>query len=89
MDGEQYYRENYPNYQRQNPAYKIDFYMGLLNRWMPTGGRLFELGVGLGLFMERASKKYTCFGADINNYAILVAPLRPRTSRPRTGSCRF
>jgi len=44
--------------------------MDLLERWVEKGERIFELGVGLGMFLERANAKFRCQGCDINRYAI-------------------
>jgi SAM-dependent methyltransferase len=74
--GEAYYRENYPDYERQNPPRKLDFYMRLVRRWAPRGGRLHELGVGLGAFIARASLEYRCSGTDINPYGLQEAARR-------------
>jgi len=65
-----YYSDNYVDYAKQNPPHKIRFYMDLVERWVEKGERIFELGVGLGVFLERANEKFTCQGCDINRYAI-------------------
>ena len=52
---EAYYRDNYQDYERQASPAKLDFYMQLLSRWVPAGARVFELGVGQGNFLARAS----------------------------------
>lgn len=68
--GRSYYTNNYVDYQKQNPPHKIGFYVDLLERWVGKGQPIFELGVGLGLFLERVSEKFDCQGCDINRYAI-------------------
>ena len=65
-----YYTDNYINYEKQNPPHKIKFYMDLVGHWVGKDERIFELGVGLGMFLERAIEKYDCQGCDINRYAI-------------------
>ncbi len=65
-----YYSDNYIDYAEQNPPHKIRFYMDLVERWVEKGERIFELGVGLGVFLESANEKFTCQGCDINRYAI-------------------
>ncbi|MEE8238982.1 MAG: class I SAM-dependent methyltransferase [Nitrososphaerales archaeon] len=65
-----YYTDNYSDYEKQNPAHKIQFYMDLVERWVGKGERIFELGVGLGVFLERATEKFDCQGCDINHYGI-------------------
>jgi len=67
-----YYTNNYIDYTKQNPPHKIRFYMDLVERWVENGERIFELGVGLGIFLEKATEKFTCQGCDINRYAIDV-----------------
>ena len=67
-----YYADNYIDYAKQNPPHKIRFYTDLVERWVEKGERIFELGVGLGVFLERAAEKFTCEGCDINRYAIDV-----------------
>lgn len=68
--GKAYYDVHYQDYWRQNSPAKIEFYMRLLSKWVPFGKRLFELGVGLGAFLERAAHDYDCMGCDINDYAV-------------------
>jgi len=65
-----YYTDNYIDYEKQNPPHKIRFYMELVERWVRKGELIFELGVGLGVFLERASEKFACQGCDINRYGI-------------------
>jgi len=69
---ESYYSDNYVDYAKQNPPPKIRFYLDLVERWVEKGQRIFELGVGLGLFLERATERFACQGCDINSYAIGV-----------------
>ncbi|MGZ3689638.1 MAG: class I SAM-dependent methyltransferase [Bdellovibrionota bacterium] len=70
--GRDYYDTNYPNYQRQNPAHKLNFLLGLVKKSVPEGSLIFELGVGLGAFLERASQTYRCEGSDINAYGLSI-----------------
>ncbi len=65
-----YYADHYTDYEKQNPPYKIRFYMDLVTRWIANGEPIFELGVGLGAFLERASEKFDCQGCDTNRYGI-------------------
>ena len=67
---ESYYADNYVDYTKQNPSHKIRFYMDLVERWVEKGERIFELGVGLGVFLEWATEKFACQGCDVNRYAI-------------------
>jgi len=66
--GAAYYAENYRNYERQNSDQKLRFYMSLLDRWLPAGGRIFELGSGLGLFLQKAATRYDCSACELNPY---------------------
>ncbi|HEY3568846.1 MAG TPA: class I SAM-dependent methyltransferase [Thermoanaerobaculia bacterium] len=75
--GEAYYAGCYPDYAAQNPPHKLAFYRRLLGRYLPSGARLFELGVGLGLFLETVREEYECAGCDINDFGI--AQTRRRT----------
>ena len=79
-NGEEYYRDNYGDYDRQNSARKLDFYMSLVRVSVPKGARLHELGVGLGNFLARASAEYDCSGTDVNPYGLAEARRRaPKT----------
>ena len=72
-----YYTDNYIDYEKQNPSHKIQFYMDLVERWVVKGERIFELGVGLGVFLERATEKFDCQGCDINHYGIETTHTSP------------
>jgi len=65
-----YYADNYIDYAKQNPPHKIRFYTDLVERWVEKGERIFELGVGLGIFLERATEIFDCRGCDINRYGV-------------------
>ena len=64
--GAAYYADNYRDYQRQNSNRKLRFYMGLLERRLEPGSRIFELGSGLGLFLEQAAARYECVACEPN-----------------------
>ena len=66
--GADYYAENYRDYERQNSDQKLEFYMKLLARWVPSGSRIFELGSGLGLFLQKATARYDCVACELNPY---------------------
>jgi SAM-dependent methyltransferase len=83
---EAYYADNYPDYAAQNPAHKLGFYRGLLRRHVAPGARLFELGVGLGLFLETVLSEYECSGCDINDYGVEQTRRRTGLSSLRVGS---
>lgn len=86
LKGEQYYRSCYRDYQRQASRRKLNFYLRLVDRWVPQGGRLFELGTGLGHFLSLASRRYACQGCDINEFAIQEAINKVPTARIQKGS---
>jgi SAM-dependent methyltransferase len=83
--GEAYYVENYPDYAAQNPPRKLAFYRRLLRRHVPPGARLFELGVGLGLFLEAVRDEYECAGCDINVFGVERTRGRTGLERLRVG----
>jgi hypothetical protein len=58
------------DYEKQNPSHIIRFYMDLAERWVRKGELIFELGVGLEVFLERATETFDCQGCDINRYGI-------------------
>lgn len=66
--GADYYADNYPDYERQNSDRKLKFYMTLLGRWVPQGSRIFELGSGLGLFLQKAASRYDCSACELNSF---------------------
>jgi SAM-dependent methyltransferase len=81
-----YYRENYPDYAAQNPARKLAFYRRLIRRHVKPGARLFELGVGLGLFLETVRSDYDCAGCDVNTFGIEQTRRRTSLERLHVGS---
>ncbi|HEV2855041.1 MAG TPA: methyltransferase domain-containing protein [Thermoanaerobaculia bacterium] len=85
-DGAAYYAENYPDYAAQNPARKLDFYRGILRRHVQPGARLFELGVGLGLFLESVHGEYECAGCDVNAFGLEQTRKRTGLERLHLGS---
>jgi SAM-dependent methyltransferase len=85
--GAEYYDVNYPDYARQNSPAKLDFYMELLQRYVPAGANVFELGVGMGLFFERASQKYNCRGCDVNEFGVAATSNRVASAALTVGSC--
>lgn len=85
-EGREYYDSNYAHYERQTSARKLDFYTKLVRAWIPRGSRLFELGVGMGDFLERASAEYECSGCDVNPYGLLKAREKLSAVSIRAGS---
>lgn len=68
--GGEYYSENYPDYERQTSSRKLDFYMNRVRAWVPRGSSVFEMGVGMGHFLERAAAEYVCSGCEVNEYGL-------------------
>ena len=65
-----YYQYNYSDYEGQTSDEKIQFYLDLLDQWLPKNECVFELGTGLGHFIQAASQHYQCSGCDINSYGV-------------------
>lgn len=85
--GADYYATNYANYERQNPAAKLEFYLGLIRKNVPARGRVFELGVGMGKFLELAAKEFDCGGADPNAHGVATTQDRvPKSVEVIVGS---
>ncbi len=84
--GKDYFSENYHDYERQTSRRKLDFYMRLVRKWVPAGSRLFELGVGKGHFLERATGQYACLGCDIDRHGLETARGRVPTAALYRGS---
>lgn len=68
--GQAYFENNYPDYELQTSAGKLDFYVNLLDKWVPGKKAVFELGVGLGGFLQAICSRYECMGSDINDFAV-------------------
>jgi SAM-dependent methyltransferase len=85
--GDDYYRENYADYERQTSQRKLDFYLGILRRHVPVGARLHELGVGMGHFLAQASRDYVCSGSEIRAEGLREAQRRAPGARLWEGSC--
>jgi SAM-dependent methyltransferase len=85
-DGAEYYRANYPDYERQNSPRKLEFYLSLVRTWAPPPARLHELGVGLGAFLERATAEYACTGSDVNQFGVEATRRRAPRAGLRVGS---
>ena len=85
--GAEYYHVNYADYARQNSPAKLEFYMGLLHRYVPRGADVYELGVGMGLFFERAAREYRCRGCDVNEYGVAATRKLAPNAELSVGSC--
>jgi SAM-dependent methyltransferase len=49
------------------------FYAKLINKYRPDGGRVLELGCGLGHLLGWLVNDYEVFGSDINQWALIQA----------------
>jgi len=87
IPGAEYYAANYGDYSRQNSPAKLDFYMGLLRRYVPRGADVYELGVGMGLFFARAAKEYRCRGCDVNEFGVSATRKLVPAAELSVGSC--
>ena len=86
VGGEDYYRENYPDYERQSSQRKLDFYLRLLRSRVPAGSRLHEIGVGSGYFLAHATSEYVCSGSEVNPYGLSEARRRAPKATLYAGS---
>src|SRR5947209_13816842 len=84
--GAAYYAENYRDYERQNSERKLEFYLKLLDRWIPPGSRIFELGSGLGLFLQKAATRYDCTACELNPFGAETSRLRVPNAAVHEGS---
>ena len=85
-ENEAYFNENYQDYERQTSPAKLTFYMNLMNRWVEKGQSLFEIGVGQGHFLQKASQEYNCSGCDINEYGLKMTKEKVPSADLRSGS---
>lgn len=76
LEGKEYFSKNYADYERQSSRRKLEFYVKLVRKWVPQGKTIFELGVGMGHFLQMASKEYVCQGCDINKFGLDKARAR-------------
>lgn len=67
---QRYYSENYANYEAQTPQNKLNFYVDLVEKWVPKSAKIFELGVAMGHFFSVITQKYEGAGCDINSYGV-------------------
>ena len=84
--GAAYYADNYRDYQRQNSDRKLRFYMRLLDARLERGSRIFELGSGLGLFLEKAAARYECVACESNPYGAEMSRARVPSAVVHEGS---
>src|SRR5262245_42856745 len=76
QDSRGYFEQNYKDYYRQNPPYKIARYLEVVSRFQKAGGNLLDIGCGYGLFLEEAQKFYKVYGIEMHEYALEAANKR-------------
>lgn len=70
-----YFSSYYQDYFRQNPPCKHRWYLSLLRRH-GAAGTLLDIGCSYGLFVERASRFFSCFGMDVSPEVVAEAGKR-------------
>lgn len=83
---QEYYRNFYRDYLKQNPSYKLNFYLQKIKQHAPRAQRLLDVGCGPGLFLEPASKFYEVYGVEVSDYALTLALERVPGARIKKGS---
>ncbi len=80
---ESYFKKNYANYFRQNPARKLMFYRSLAESVVTKGDRprLLEVGCAFGLFLAILGSEWELYGVDISNFGIQKAGERVPQAR--------
>jgi SAM-dependent methyltransferase len=69
--GPDYYQKVYRHYERQNPAYKQNFYKDLILRHCGGApGRILDVGCAFGGFLAGMPEAWDRFGIDISSFAI-------------------
>jgi SAM-dependent methyltransferase len=82
---EEYFRQNYGNYFRQNPRRKLRAYLSMIRQHMP-GGRLLDIGCSYGLFVEEAGVFFECTGMDVDREIVAKAAFRVPAATFVTGA---
>jgi SAM-dependent methyltransferase len=70
--GKEYYDQNYRNYLRQNPDYKMRFYQSLVLEHTHdiAAPKILDLGCAFGRFLGYMDAKWFRIGIDISEYAV-------------------
>lgn len=74
-----YFDIEYRDYERQNPARKLDHYLDVIERHEPDTNRLLDVGCGRGAFLERAAlrgRDWELNGMDISPEGLQATALR-------------
>lgn len=70
--GEEYYRANYRDYNRQNPEHKLRYYRDRIDAYRNPAlpKRIYDIGCGPGNFLRSFDSTWSIYGSDINTFAI-------------------
>lgn len=73
--GQEYFENSYKSYQKQNPIWKLESYLQLVEKYVSPSleKRFLDVGCAFGSFLNLAKKDFSCFGTDISEYAISMA----------------
>jgi SAM-dependent methyltransferase len=74
--GSEYYAKYYRDYERQNPAAKLQYYARLVSQQLDRSDRsprVHDLGCAFGRFLGAAPQHWIRSGSDANHYALDVA----------------
>lgn len=70
---ERYYQQFYRNYRKQNPPWKLAYYLRTIEKHHPEKHlRLCDVGCGLGAFLDfvQSRRHYELCGTDVSEYAL-------------------
>lgn len=76
--GEEYYRQNYRSYDRQNAPHKLAYYHAQIEQHRDRAQPrcIYDVGCGPGNFLVSLGDQWEVFGSDINTFAIERAASR-------------
>jgi SAM-dependent methyltransferase len=86
--GEEYYRQNYRNYDNQNPPRKLAYYQSQIERYRDAAQprSLYDIGCGPGNFLASLGDTWEIAGSDVNTFAIERAGSRMPRGRFALGA---
>jgi SAM-dependent methyltransferase len=69
---QEYYASVYPDYARQNPPKKLQFYRQLVERVAPLRSpvRVLDIGCAFGAFLSALDPRWERYGTDVSRYAV-------------------
>lgn len=76
--GEEYYRQNYRSYDRQNPPAKLAYYRDRIEQHRDRSEPrcVYDIGCGPGNFLASLGDGWEVFGSDVNTFAVDRAAAR-------------